>query len=593
MKKVLSVLLAGIMAVGSSATVFAAVGDESAAASKQHLVAQKSKAANFIQNETDEALKLPNSISSVGFWDDDFWDDDFWDDDYDDEYDTITDIEVISGPANPLNFDDASTYNGWDVNPALLSGMKLKVTFETGETKILACGVDDDEIDSILEFEFEDGIREGSNPLTIRGDDVSITYDVEVTLDTDIESITVKKMPDKTEYAFYEDIDLSGLELEITYSNGTSTVYQYSGDNEYLPYYTEVFDGHYLRMYLDADTETHTYTINVYYTSAKTEFTLEVTRYVTDVQLIKLPDKVFTEEFDIDNIDEDIETEDDWNNFQKIREKTSISYNMSGAQLMFTFNEGDPIVYTFNEGDRIPWGESGLSSCTYITDIFGEDSINGFIHVTDLGNFKAEISYFSYENPESLQFTANYVLLEAPARTVLSDPETGISVMGDFEIGTELVVTTAKTALANAVAAYDITLVKDGEIIQLYDTITVSIPCKQSGLIVYHVTSDGTTENVKAEYEDGKYIFEVDHLSTFALVDDAKSDSTISEPKDDNKDTNRGSDNTDGSNAQTGATNTENSSIATGAGTAFTAILLMLILGMGMLILYMKRRENS
>ncbi len=77
-----------------------------------------------------------------------------------------------------------------------------------------------------------------------------------------------------------------------------------------------------------------------------------------------------------------------------------------------------------------------------------------------------------------------------------------------------------KNTFENSVATYDITLQKDGAVIQPDSTITVKIPSNAENCKVMWLKDDGTAENMNAKYTDGCYVFTTDHLSIYALVQD-------------------------------------------------------------------------
>ena len=81
-------------------------------------------------------------------------------------------------------------------------------------------------------------------------------------------------------------------------------------------------------------------------------------------------------------------------------------------------------------------------------------------------------------------------------------------------------VTKLENTFKNSVATYDITLQKDGAVIQPDGTITVKIPSSAENCKVMWLKGDGTAEDMNAKYTDGCYVFTTDHLSVYALVQD-------------------------------------------------------------------------
>lgn len=112
--------------------------------------------------------------------------------------------------------------------------------------------------------------------------------------------------------------------------------------------------------------------------------------------------------------------------------------------------------------------------------------------------------------------------------TTIKDVATGVTVSGSFESDVELVVKEVKLDLPGVRVAYDITLVKDGKVVQPTEPITISIPYEEKDCHVIYVKDDKSTEDVKSSYADGKYTFDVAHLSTYAIVGPTNTDATSS-----------------------------------------------------------------
>lgn len=100
----------------------------------------------------------------------------------------------------------------------------------------------------------------------------------------------------------------------------------------------------------------------------------------------------------------------------------------------------------------------------------------------------------------------------------LFDEDTGIEVDGTMDTDAALKVEKLENTFENSVATYDITLQKDGAVIQPDGTITVKIPSSAENCKVMWLKDDGTAEDMNAEYTDGCYVFTTDHLSVYALV---------------------------------------------------------------------------
>lgn len=105
-----------------------------------------------------------------------------------------------------------------------------------------------------------------------------------------------------------------------------------------------------------------------------------------------------------------------------------------------------------------------------------------------------------------------------PEELDLVDEGTGIKVKGTMDPDATLKVEKVESTVEDAVATYDITLRKDGDVIQPSGTITISIPSEIKDCKLFWVKDDGTKVEVNAIYENGNYVFTTDHLSVYALV---------------------------------------------------------------------------
>lgn len=110
---------------------------------------------------------------------------------------------------------------------------------------------------------------------------------------------------------------------------------------------------------------------------------------------------------------------------------------------------------------------------------------------------------------------------------LLSDIESGISVIGvldNAKLGVEEI--TDSESVGNIVlkdgeelvAAYDISLLKDGAAIQPDGEVTVKIPTETENMKVYRVESDNSLTDMNAVYEDGCMVFTTDHFSVYILA---------------------------------------------------------------------------
>ena len=217
-----------------------------------------------------------------------------------------------------------------------------------------------------------------------------------------------------------------------------------------------------------------------------------------------------------------------------------------------------------------------------------------------------------------------------PEELDLVDEGTGIKVKGTMDPDATLKVEKVESTVEDAVATYDITLRKDGDVIQPSGTITISIPSEIKDCKLFWVKDDGTKVEVNAIYENGNYVFTTDHLSVYALV--KKPEPTTTEPVEtttaepvttvesvttvpitdpvttvepttksvatpdtpiDNNNSNSGSNSSSGS--STTNTNTSNGAVATGNMLGFdnNILIAMIIAATTALIAASKRRNSS
>ena len=109
-----------------------------------------------------------------------------------------------------------------------------------------------------------------------------------------------------------------------------------------------------------------------------------------------------------------------------------------------------------------------------------------------------------------------------------TDEKTNISVTvkGDSELSVkpledEDTIDRVTSILKNGetlVAIFDISLMKDGVVVQPDGMATVKIPTVVINARVYRIELDGTTTNMDAVYEDGYLVFTTEHFSEYAVV---------------------------------------------------------------------------
>ena len=154
---------------------------------------------------------------------------------------------------------------------------------------------------------------------------------------------------------------------------------------------------------------------------------------------------------------------------------------------------------------------------------FNNLKLNLRYYVTDFSYNKLLLKELNEKLPTQLSGYFNYWMQsQNPDLGELSlfDEDTGIEVDGTMDTDATLKVEKLENTFENSVATYDITLQKDGAVIQPDGTITVKIPSSAENCKVMWLKDDGTAEDMNAKYTDGCYVFTTDHLSVYALVQD-------------------------------------------------------------------------
>ena len=147
----------------------------------------------------------------------------------------------------------------------------------------------------------------------------------------------------------------------------------------------------------------------------------------------------------------------------------------------------------------------------------------------------SDVTLHVYNNSYALEWAKEHdfsyeIMEEEPIEKELIDTNTGIKVEGTMDPDANLNVEKVESTMEDAVATYDITLRKDGDVIQPSGTITISIPSEIKDCKLFWVKDDGTKVEVNAKYENGKYVFTTDHLSVYALVKEPES-TTVAPPE--------------------------------------------------------------
>ena len=162
-------------------------------------------------------------------------------------------------------------------------------------------------------------------------------------------------------------------------------------------------------------------------------------------------------------------------------------------------------------------GNKAFYGCTNLTSITIPKSVTsiGDYTFTDCNN----LTIYGYKNSYAEEYAKTNNIKFAVINS-LADTNTNITVSGVMQEDTVLNVAKLENTFENSVATYDITLQKDGAVIQPDGTITVKIPSNAENCKVMWLKDDGTAEDMNAKYTDGCYVFTTDHLSVYALVQD-------------------------------------------------------------------------
>ena len=160
-------------------------------------------------------------------------------------------------------------------------------------------------------------------------------------------------------------------------------------------------------------------------------------------------------------------------------------------------------------------GNKAFYGCTNLTSITIPKSVTsiGDYTFTDCNN----LTIYGYKNSYAEEYAKTNNIKFAVINS-LTDTNTNITVSGVMQNDAVFNVAKLENTFENSVATYDITLQKDGVVIQPDGAITVKIPSNAENCKVMWLKDDGTAEDMNAKYTDGCYVFTTDHLSVYALV---------------------------------------------------------------------------
>lgn len=193
--------------------------------------------------------------------------------------------------------------------------------------------------------------------------------------------------------------------------------------------------------------------------------------------------------------------------------------NIGGMAFSYMYGLEEIYYPSYNNKDQLY--DKIFSSCSNLTKVFISKEINNIC--SEDFDQSTYVTLYVYNNSYALEWAKEHnfsyeIMEDEPIEKELIDTNTGIKVEGTMDTDATLKVEKVENSVEDAVATYDITLQKDGAVIQPDGTITVKIPSNAENCKVMWIKDDGTAEDMNAEYTDGCYVFTTDHLSVYALV---------------------------------------------------------------------------
>ena len=111
-----------------------------------------------------------------------------------------------------------SYYVGEELN---LDGLTVEATYSDGSTSVVT-------VTSDMVSGFDSSVA-GTQTLTVTYEDCTVNFDVEV-IENSVSNINILNYPSKTSYYLGEELDVSGLEIEAVYSDGSTSVVTVTSD---------------------------------------------------------------------------------------------------------------------------------------------------------------------------------------------------------------------------------------------------------------------------------------------------------------------------------------------------------------------------
>ena len=113
---------------------------------------------------------------------------------------------------------ETSYYVGEELN---LDGLTVEATYSDGSTFVVT-------VTSDMVSGFDSSVA-GTQTLTVTYEDCTATFNVEV-VENSVSNINILNYPSKTSYYVGEELDVSGLEIEAVYSDGSTSVVTVTSD---------------------------------------------------------------------------------------------------------------------------------------------------------------------------------------------------------------------------------------------------------------------------------------------------------------------------------------------------------------------------
>lgn len=334
-----------------------------------------------------------------------------------------------------------------------IGGLEFNVYFSDGTEKHIVCTENIDYYSEVLHIQCFDS--EGKEvdwiselgEYTVRvsyyifkGDIYDYESDCEVCeykiniIENPVSSIEIIKAPDKiftevchTNANWDEYIkngiccNMKGAQMQINYNDGTFDVYTFNenASDGVIPRFEYKGVSILVRDYLTALGE---YEAEVEYAGKTTVFEVNHTgansSAIVKVELTKLPDKVFTEPLFTDYFIPPKQGE----SLDLDEANKSIALNMKGAELTYYYANGESGVYVFDDYLYYGFSVSDRLLAVYTTEL---DEPYSQIAVTDLGNYKAKISFDPVGGSVDLEYEFSVKTNNETDSTITGNPANG------------------------------------------------------------------------------------------------------------------------------------------------------------------------